>query len=111
MCMKKRDLIAKIFVSGEMRIEIESSIAEMEKWKCVLETYFVRSEEDREVLKKCNFKSLAVGLGNLGIIIEYLKCKSYTQGGVTSQDTLQTLRTLVLNNQKYFLIYLFAKHS
>lgn len=111
MCMK-RDLIAKIFISGEMRIEIESSIAEMEKWKCVLETYFVRSEEDREVLKKkSHFKSLAIGLGNLGIIIEYLKCESYIQGGVTSQGTLQTLGTLVFNNHKYFLKYLFAKHS
>lgn len=41
MCSKKSYLIAKVFISGEMRTEIESHIAVLQKpsiWKCVLET-------------------------------------------------------------------------
>ena len=55
--MKKQwDLIIKIFISAEMRIEIESSIAEMEKWKCVLETYFVSLRRTEVLEKKFSLK-------------------------------------------------------
>ena len=43
-------------------------------------------EEDGGIEKKVQFKSVAVVMRTLGIIIECLKCKSYIQGGLTNQD-------------------------
>lgn len=58
----------------------------MEKWKCMLETYFVSLRRTEVLEKKVQFKSVAAVMRTLGIIIECLKCKSYIQGGITNQD-------------------------